>query len=329
MSSPARADGVPPSHERSRPFGIGTVSLGLHPETGVDANRQAAGLLACGVAAEAAGFDGVTISEHHAGFPGYMPQPLVIAAAVLAKTQRVWSGPCPVLLNLRNPVLLAEELAWLHACFPGRVGAAVAPGYAEQDFVATGADYELRLRQFPALLRDFLQALTPGGAIGHDAAIAALTGTALSILSAANSKARVVAAAASSIGIVFPGGETPERLARLVELYREQGGTGPVVWIKNIWIGARPGIETSTELAYRDAAASGMRQRSGFADGQLAGTGAEVAEALVAGAATIGATSINLRLHAAGADAGRVIEQIQTAGSDVVPSVGTALTQNI
>lgn len=36
------------------------------------------------------GFDGITISEHLAGFPGYVPVPTTLAATVLGATQRGW-----------------------------------------------------------------------------------------------------------------------------------------------------------------------------------------------------------------------------------------------
>jgi hypothetical protein len=60
-----------------------------------------------------------------------MGPPLLATAWGLSSTEQVWAGPSPCLLALRNPALVAEELAWTAARFPGRVGAALAPGYAQ------------------------------------------------------------------------------------------------------------------------------------------------------------------------------------------------------
>ena len=45
--------------------------------------------------AEAAGFDGVMTSEHHGGFPNYLPNPLLAATWALEATERAWAGAVP------------------------------------------------------------------------------------------------------------------------------------------------------------------------------------------------------------------------------------------
>ena len=76
------------------------------------------------------GFDGVMTSEHHGGFHGYLPNPLQVAGCCLEAMADGWAAPCPLLLPLRPPALVAEEIAWLAARFPGRVGLGVAVGRA-------------------------------------------------------------------------------------------------------------------------------------------------------------------------------------------------------
>src|SRR3954451_24207002 len=80
------------------------------------------------------GFDGVMTSEHHGGFPGYLPNPVQLAGFLLDAMSGGWAAPCPVLLPLRPTALVAEEIAWLAARYPGRVGAGVAAGALEHDF---------------------------------------------------------------------------------------------------------------------------------------------------------------------------------------------------
>ena len=68
------------------PFAPASVSVGLHPPVGGSPAAQAADVLESGALAEEVGFDGVTMSEHHNGFPGYLPQPLLMCGLVLART---------------------------------------------------------------------------------------------------------------------------------------------------------------------------------------------------------------------------------------------------
>ena len=78
-----------------------------------DTSARIEDLLAQAVAAEETGFDGVTVSEHHLGFPGYFPNPLQAASWILERTVRTWVAPAPMLPLLRPTNLVVEELAWL------------------------------------------------------------------------------------------------------------------------------------------------------------------------------------------------------------------------
>src|SRR4029077_9353347 len=80
------------------------------------------------------GFAGVMTSEHHGGFAGYLPNPLQLAGFLLDAMPTGWAAPCPLLLPLRPPALVAEEIAWLAARHPGRVGLGVAAGALPGDF---------------------------------------------------------------------------------------------------------------------------------------------------------------------------------------------------
>ena len=71
--------------------------------------------------AETAGFDWVSVSEHHYA-PGLMtPNPIVLAAALAQATSRVKIALLGPLVPLVNPVRTAEEIAMLDALSHGRV----------------------------------------------------------------------------------------------------------------------------------------------------------------------------------------------------------------
>lgn len=312
-----------PDPERSRPFGPGSVSLGLHPLTHVPVLDQVGHLLDQASAARDAGFDGVTISEHHAGFESYLPQPFLACTWILEQTPTIWAAPLPLLLGLRNPMLVAEELAWTAARHPGRVALAVAPGYAASDFHALGVEHSDRIGRFRRDQTRLVDALSATGPLEADPAITRWASDPAPVLSATNSVQAVDLAADAGLGIVFPGSETPDRLARLTDRYRARGGGGPVVWIRSSWLGEPPRTDAAERLAsaYRASAAAGMRQSTGFRSSMATGTADQVVDELVTSTRNIGATGINVRLHVAGVDPAAVVEQIDRFGREVLPVV--------
>ncbi|MDQ1533478.1 MAG: hypothetical protein QOF28_1239, partial [Actinomycetota bacterium] len=111
-----------------------SVSFRSYPHDGSDAVAIIDELRAQAALAVQSGFDGVMTSEHHAGFAGYLPNPLQLAGFLLDAMPGGWAAPCPLLLPLRAVALVAEEIAWLAARFPGRVGLGVAAGALPIDF---------------------------------------------------------------------------------------------------------------------------------------------------------------------------------------------------
>jgi alkanesulfonate monooxygenase SsuD/methylene tetrahydromethanopterin reductase-like flavin-dependent oxidoreductase (luciferase family) len=71
--------------------------------------------------AEEAGFDWVSLSEHHYAPVLMTPNPIVLGAAVSQATSRVKVAMLGPLIPLANPVRVAEELAMLDALSHGRV----------------------------------------------------------------------------------------------------------------------------------------------------------------------------------------------------------------
>lgn len=255
-----------------------------------------------------------------------MPQPLLAAGWILAETDHVWAGPAPLLLGLRNPVLLAEELTWTAARHPGRVGAVVAPGYAAADFEALGEDYEARNNVFAARLETLMGALTTQGPIGGDPAVAAWVKTPGPVLSAGNSPAAARRAARHGVGMLFQGGEDTGHLAQLTRDYREAGGTGLVAATLSVWAGELPTNPESEALdqAYRTAAV-GMRHADGLRNKPLSGPTRDIVERGREFGHAVGAEALNLRVHVPGVDRQVTLDQIAQIGAEVLPGLRAAL----
>jgi alkanesulfonate monooxygenase SsuD/methylene tetrahydromethanopterin reductase-like flavin-dependent oxidoreductase (luciferase family) len=84
--------------------------------------------------AETLGFGSVWLTEHHFCDDGYTPSPLVIAAAIGERTQRLRIGTNLMLLPLADPIRLAEDAATLSILTSGRFDLGVGLGYRELEF---------------------------------------------------------------------------------------------------------------------------------------------------------------------------------------------------
>ncbi len=120
------------------PLSARSISLRIYPHTDLAVEDMVREMGEQAAAAAASGFDGVMTSEHHGGFSGYMPNPLQAAGWLLDAMPGGWAAPCPMLLPLRPPALVAEEVAWLAARYPDRVGVGVAAGSLLDDFEIMG-----------------------------------------------------------------------------------------------------------------------------------------------------------------------------------------------
>src|SRR3974390_1327043 len=77
---------------------------------------------------ETVGFDGAWVPEHHDAEDGYVPSPLVVLAAIAARTRSLKLGAAIALAPLYHPVRFAEECAILDILSSGRLEMAVAIG---------------------------------------------------------------------------------------------------------------------------------------------------------------------------------------------------------
>lgn len=115
--------------QQRRRFRIGLSGCGGGFES-ISSSR----LLVLAAQAEKLGFDGLWLNEEH--FQGSVVEvegrrchsPLILASAILARTQRLRVGFSVLLLALHHPVRLAEEIATLDVISDGRVDFGVSRG---------------------------------------------------------------------------------------------------------------------------------------------------------------------------------------------------------
>ena len=295
------------------PLSAGSISLRLYPHTGLGADAVVDELRAQGALAAGAGFDGVMTSEHHGGFAGYMPNPLQAAGWLLDAMPTGWAAACPLLLTLRPPALVAEEVAWLAARYPDRVGLGMAAGSLVADFDIMGLTKENLTRRFADGLALVAGALGGGdaGALASDPAVDRCRAHPVPMASAAMSVAAVRRAAALDMGIVFDSLSSPERVRLLVDAYRRAGGERACILIRRAWVGPAPTDEMARQLdVYRGYADAGA-QAHWTADELVAGHDAEtVAVGLFEAMTRAGADACNLRVHAPGISPDQVRTQI-------------------
>jgi alkanesulfonate monooxygenase SsuD/methylene tetrahydromethanopterin reductase-like flavin-dependent oxidoreductase (luciferase family) len=98
------------------------------------------------VEAERLGLDSVWLSEHHGFEDGYLPQPLILAAAIAGRTTRIRIGTAVLLAPLRRPLHTAEETSLVDLVSAGRFELGLGAGYRAQEFDDFGADFEGRYR---------------------------------------------------------------------------------------------------------------------------------------------------------------------------------------
>jgi alkanesulfonate monooxygenase SsuD/methylene tetrahydromethanopterin reductase-like flavin-dependent oxidoreductase (luciferase family) len=110
--------------------------------------------------ADERGFRRVAFGEHHQSADGYLPAPLVFAAAIGGRTKRIRAQISVLLGPLYNPARLAEEIAVADLCLQGRLDPAIASGYVEADFPMFGADYQNRGAMMEELVPFLRQAWT-------------------------------------------------------------------------------------------------------------------------------------------------------------------------
>jgi alkanesulfonate monooxygenase SsuD/methylene tetrahydromethanopterin reductase-like flavin-dependent oxidoreductase (luciferase family) len=321
------------NRENKLPFGFGSISLVLYvhdlsPAKALDELFEQA------QRALEAGFDGVTLAEHHNGFRSYLPIPLQVVGWLLEEFQQGWAAAYPLLIPLRPVELWIEELAWLAARFPQRVGLGTGPGYVKDDFTATGAEFAGRFDRYWASMEVLMSTLNgqPPASLARDPAVRALHGTRFPVVAAAVGSRSIANAGRLGLGIAPPGED--DECIRIFQEYRAAGGAGPKVLNRWPWIGTLGADSPSRTQGTEDEAswwesASSSRERPADRSWQKddpervldAVTPRLLAEQLNRSIARCSATCLSIRLHKhnGAAESPQAVRAMIDAFAEVIP----------
>src|SRR6201994_1106110 len=135
----------------------------------MEGRPETAPLLELAARAEALGFDSVWVGDSLLARPRH--DPLTLLAAVAARTRKVALGTAVFLPALRNPVVLAHQLATLDQISEGRLvlGAGIASDVPNirAEFAASGVPFEKRIGRMMEGLR-LCRALWTGKPVDWD-----------------------------------------------------------------------------------------------------------------------------------------------------------------
>jgi alkanesulfonate monooxygenase SsuD/methylene tetrahydromethanopterin reductase-like flavin-dependent oxidoreductase (luciferase family) len=104
---------------------------------------------------ETLGLTGVWLSEHHFVDDGYLPSPLVVAAAIAARTTTMTIGTNVLLLPMHHPLRVAEDAAVADLVSGGRIVLGVGQGYVQHEFEALGFERKYR----PSLFEEGIEVI--------------------------------------------------------------------------------------------------------------------------------------------------------------------------
>ena len=101
--------------------------------------RQVDDFVEFAVVAEELGFDGITLTEHHAPLMT-CPSPHLLLAAAAVKTSRIRLGTAVTVLPLYSPLRVAEEAGMLDLLSGGRFELGLGRGVPKEAQIASGRD---------------------------------------------------------------------------------------------------------------------------------------------------------------------------------------------
>lgn len=119
------------------------------------------------VETERLGFGGAWVPEHHLAADDYIPSPMVMLAALAARTSRITIGSGIVLAPLYDPVRFAEDCAVLDILADGRLEMGLAIGYRRREYDAFGLDFGKRGARFDEFLQ-IVRALWAGETVNFE-----------------------------------------------------------------------------------------------------------------------------------------------------------------
>ena len=317
-------------------FGLSLPMVG----TGLSAGQLLKELVTEVQAAEDAGFDLVLVPEHHAGPPGSLTDPLMVAAWLLANSSRIHVGPGVLILPLISVARLAEQAAVLQNASNGRFVLGVGAGYNPSDFARFGVDRNRR----SALLADGLRSLRAawtGGDSDEQVRPAFDTVDAPPLWLGAWSTQGVERAAFLADGWIADPIHTHSEVATMAAAYIARAvdvrRVPHVVMMRELWIDEADEIARRTyapvvEPVFRYYLKSGalgkstlgpadMTLDSALADRVICGGTESITRILHEIHSTVGASTYVFSLrHPSGPSHGQVVKAIEKFGSEVLPT---------
>src|SRR5215831_4992842 len=126
----------------SRTFGIAARNFTAYPEM-----PDMPALVEYGVKMEQLGFDSLWVWDHvllgvEPNFP--IIEALTLLTAIAARTRKIKLGTGILVLPMRNPVILAKQLASMDLISDGRLLMGMASGWYRREFNAIGVPFEQR-----------------------------------------------------------------------------------------------------------------------------------------------------------------------------------------
>ncbi|MEE4660159.1 MAG: LLM class flavin-dependent oxidoreductase, partial [Halieaceae bacterium] len=116
------------------------------PDFGAQRNRLFDAALDQAAWADELGFDVIGLGEHHGSEDGYNPSPLVLAAAMAARTRRIKLRTSVLLAPLYDLPKLAEDAAVVQTLSNGRLLLGLGAGYRPSEFESFGRSLDDRWR---------------------------------------------------------------------------------------------------------------------------------------------------------------------------------------
>ena len=178
---------------------------------------------------EANGCFSVVVSQHHASEDGYLPSPVVMAAAMAARTSTVPISIAAPLLLMYDPIKLAEDLNVLDHLSRGRVTPIIGLGYRPEEFAMFGVDRAKRGEEMEERL-DVLQRAMRGETVtwrGRTATVRPLPYTDGGMRMAYGGGTPAAARRAARFGLDFLGEADRPELSEVYAAEAERAGREP------------------------------------------------------------------------------------------------------
>lgn len=108
--------------------------------------------------ADARGVTAVSCEEHHLAATGWLPSPLVMAAALAARTRIARISVNALLITLYDPIRLAEDIAVVDNVANGRFSFVAGMGYRPDEYHAVGRSWQNRAQLMDFCIETLLKA---------------------------------------------------------------------------------------------------------------------------------------------------------------------------